>query len=198
MASKKKLVPIRIREEDLQSLKNKTKIEKISFQKAMEALIVMYLESNDYVMYKIKKFIEVTYSRKKRNERHQNSKFVKKQPFENYYKQYKKGAEQRRLIFELTLEEFKNLVLSACFYCGQPPEKNRIRYSGIDRIKNNVGYVLKNCVGCCGKCNHMKFTMEVSEFKEQIVKLYNNLDKITQEAVFETIAVTDDSINKPK
>ena len=180
MSSKKILVPFRIKEEDLQSLKNKTKIEKIPFQKVMEALTLIYLENNDYIMYRITKFIELTYSKKKRNDQHRKSKLAKPKPFENYYNQYKKDAFKRKLIFELTIEEFKKLVLSNCFYCKQSPEKNRIGYSGIDRVKNDVGYILENCVGCCGRCNRMKYNMEVSEFKEQIIKLYSNLEKITQ------------------
>ncbi len=59
-----------------------------------------------------------------------------------------------------------------CNYCGDPPSctmYNRNKsdfyiYNGIDRVDNNVGYVLDNAVSCCKVCNRAKYNMAEEEF----------------------------------
>jgi deoxycytidylate deaminase len=46
-----------------------------------------------------------------------------------------------------------------CIYCGK-----QITTAGIDRIDNNVGYTIDNCVACCRVCNWMKMQMDVDEW----------------------------------
>ncbi len=52
-----------------------------------------------------------------------------------------------------------------------------ILVNGIDRINSNIGYIEGNIVPCCKHCNSAKNTMTESEFKEWIVRLYNNYIK---------------------
>ena len=40
-----------------------------------------------------------------------------------YYNIYKNNAKKKNLIFELTLEEFKNIIKGVCYYCDHI-EKN--------------------------------------------------------------------------
>jgi hypothetical protein len=95
------------------------------------------------------------------------------------YAHYEYGAKKRNHSFELSKEEFIDLVQQNCSYCGNPPiEKQYSKGSngpclanGIDRIDNTKGYTLENCVTCCGVCNRMKSTMTQKEFLEHIAKI---------------------------
>jgi len=87
---------------------------------------------------------------------------------------YKKSARKRNLQFDLSDEEFKNLVTQNCCYCGSVPSsiaKNISKYSifvysGIDRIDNSKGYSIENSVPCCKMCNEMKRALKKDEFIE--------------------------------
>lgn len=71
---------------------------------------------------------------------------------ENKYNIYKKGAKSRNIIFNLSKEQFYNLISQPCYYCGEK-EKD---YNGIDRVNSQQGYEINNCVPCCEYCNKMK------------------------------------------
>lgn len=101
------------------------------------------------------------------------------------YKQYHKNAKKRNYKFEITKEDFKNLIYRNCHYCNSEPSnyfyiksKNRqtyenlVYYSGIDRIDNNKGYIINNCVPCCKICNIMKSSLSQKEFYEHIEKIH--------------------------
>lgn len=68
--------------------------------------------------------------------------------------EYKKRAVNMGLEFNLTQDQFNHLVNSNCFYCDKVRTKSH--RNGIDRKDNNIGYILENCVACCGQCNQMK------------------------------------------
>lgn len=93
------------------------------------------------------------------------------------YNMYKYNAKKRGYQFCLTLEEFIELISTNCFYCGQKPS-NTIRgnfstYSnGIDRLDNNKGYYVDNCVAACTKCNHAKGTSSAQDFFDWIESIY--------------------------
>lgn len=102
-----------------------------------------------------------------------------KNPKEFVYEKYSYNSMMRNLDFLLTLEEFSKLIKMNCFFCDSPPnnrwkmkrkKNNELIYNGIDRIDNNKGYFLENCVTCCSVCNRAKGTMSLKEFKEQIIK----------------------------
>lgn len=90
----------------------------------------------------------------------------------NHYSNYKKGAKQRKYSFDLTIEEFKDLVTDKCAYCGENPVLNLKTidkekcyvFNGIDRVNSNFGYSVDNCVSCCSKCNYAKRSMTIKEF----------------------------------
>ncbi|AKI80156.1 hypothetical protein QJ850_gp543 [Acanthamoeba polyphaga mimivirus] len=77
------------------------------------------------------------------------------------YMRYKSVAIEKGLEFTLTKQEFEKLVESNCYYCDCK-YKNTI--NGIDRIDNNIGYILDNCVTACSMCNNMKNTLNVETF----------------------------------
>lgn len=114
--------------------------------------------------------------------------------WKSLYLNYKNKAKKKNREFLLSLEDFINLCSKNCFYCNDPPKNynsskkakdmteegiNRqwIFKNGLDRIDNNEGYIVANCVPCCGICNFMKRKLTVEQFKEHITKISNNWTK---------------------
>jgi hypothetical protein len=95
---------------------------------------------------------------------------------------YKKNANDRNLIIELSDDEIEKLLISNCFYCGEKPDRLvKIKYgygefvcNGIDRKDNLLGYTVNNCVSCCKTCNYMKMEMSVDKFMNHIQKIINH------------------------
>ena len=97
---------------------------------------------------------------------------------------YRDGAKKRGHDFQLTYEQFKEFTTSLCHYCGAEPsskyrwgEKARsstggIIYNGVDRVDNAVGYLIENCVACCGTCNNAKATMSASDFLDWVERVH--------------------------
>jgi hypothetical protein len=71
------------------------------------------------------------------------------------YGYYKRGAIDKGRIFELSYEECEKYFLGNCFYCNSEAIRGEL-LNGIDRLVNNIGYSLENCVTSCGLCNMMK------------------------------------------
>lgn len=88
----------------------------------------------------------------------------------NLYPQYRSNARIRGYEFELTIEEFENLIPNNCFYCSQPS-------NGIDRWDNNIGYIKENCVPCCKDCNFLKQARAPDIFIEKVKQIYLTLEK---------------------
>ena len=106
----------------------------------------------------------------------------KKAPVNYLMGLYKKSAKKRRKCFNLTYEDVEYLVQQNCYYCGQKPEcklKNLkhhdFKYNGIDRVNNDQGYILTNCVPCCKVCNTAKLDMSLEEFIDWIKRIHTYL-----------------------
>lgn len=112
----------------------------------------------------------------------------------NYlFRSYKNSAKQRNISFLLNIDEFKKITKENCNYCKIEPKqyrsplgksvsietqiKGKYLYNGIDRVNNNIGYEINNCVPCCGRCNAAKNNMTLDEFKNLVYNIYNNLFK---------------------
>lgn len=91
------------------------------------------------------------------------------------------GAKKRKYNFELTFDQVKKLCTKPCFYCGRENVNRRtskwseIRFNGIDRIDNDLGYTLENSVTACGPCNKLKSDMSQEEFINLIKLISTNL-----------------------
>lgn len=96
---------------------------------------------------------------------------------------YKGHDAAKKLGYNLTRDEFISLINSSCYYCGCLPSLvskdavlcEHVPYNGIDRIDNNIGYTFSNVVSACKRCNQAKNDMSVSEFKELVKRIYNNM-----------------------
>lgn len=103
------------------------------------------------------------------------------------YKNYKRAAKNRGYCFDLTEEQFFDIISQNCAYCGYPPmmeyhEKNNHHryfvYNGVDRVNNSIGYTKENVVACCKICNNSKSTLSVDAWKTWILRVYHNfIDK---------------------
>lgn len=103
------------------------------------------------------------------------------------YSKYKKSCEKRGMPFHLTIEEFESVTKKDCVYCGAKPiVKHKTKNSeylgnGIDRFDNSIGYVLKNCLPCCSKCNTIKMDSNINDLLEHIKRMLPNLKRIVDE-----------------
>lgn len=99
------------------------------------------------------------------------------------YRKYKDNAISRDIEFNLTFNEFCDLIKKNCYYCNMEPrnsfQRNKgtqiIIFNGIDRIDNLIGYESNNIVPCCKYCNIAKAQMTKEYFYEHITKIYLNL-----------------------
>lgn len=96
------------------------------------------------------------------------------------FRQYKKSAVDRGLVFELTYENFLCLTSGKCHYCGIEPRQVHTNiswnggyvYNGIDRSDNTLGYTGENSVSCCKRCNIAKMDTEEKDFLEHVRRIY--------------------------
>lgn len=96
--------------------------------------------------------------------------------FNEVYGAYKKGAKNRGYDFELTKEQFEEVITKPCIYCGEEKRvhyhkqysNGAFEYTGLDRYDNSKGYTIDNVVSCCSICNRMKSNMDAKEFEEKI------------------------------
>lgn len=93
---------------------------------------------------------------------------------------YKRNAINRNHEFNLNFNQFKDIIISNCHYCGIEPSNNYfknyydIKYNGIDRLDNNKGYYLDNVVPCCKICNVAKNNNSYEEFINWINRISNH------------------------
>lgn len=90
------------------------------------------------------------------------------------YDHYKHNAKIRKLCFDLSIDEFKDITSKPCIYCGEfSVYFNNIGINGIDRTNSSIGYTLKNVVPCCEMCNRMKLDYDVNQWMDRIIKIAN-------------------------
>lgn len=96
---------------------------------------------------------------------------VKKlKPVGFHFSRYKKMAKDRRIKFDLSIDQFSELWKKPCTYCGQ-----QINTIGVDRIDSKRGYTTDNITPCCGNCNWAKRLLSVDEYIQhcRTVALHN-------------------------
>ena len=106
-------------------------------------------------------------------------------PLNVYKYNYKMGAFNRGLTWELTDDEFKQIISQPCYYCGELPHpiqslrrythvKDELYVNGIDRLNSDDGYTISNSVPCCSMCNKMKLDFSLDKFILQVKKIALN------------------------
>ena len=97
----------------------------------------------------------------KRKDRVRNYRNERFRNIQQYYKDYVSSAAKRNYSMGLQFNEFKELVVSQCYYCHYIKEEE---VNGVDRLNNNIGYDKENCVPCCNICNMMKHVLHPKFF----------------------------------
>lgn len=70
------------------------------------------------------------------------------------FNEYRQNAKRRGISFDLSFNEFRFIASMHCQYCGSRELVSRSM--GVDRVNNQEGYSLLNCVPCCSICNRAK------------------------------------------
>lgn len=97
------------------------------------------------------------------------------------FARYKRGALQRNIEFQITIDEVIEITSKNCHYCGVEPQTvmkmglQSYIHNGIDRIDNSIGYVKDNVVPCCSMCNYSKKENDLDTWKKWIERVYTNL-----------------------
>lgn len=98
-------------------------------------------------------------------------------------KWYKTNAKKRNLEWQLSRKDFENLIFGNCKYCEEIPQsrdifisgrkrrKKTIASNGIDRVNNEKGYNIGNCVSCCQTCNRSKKDLTLEEWMSWINRI---------------------------
>lgn len=72
-------------------------------------------------------------------------------------------------VFNLTLDEVRDMLVVPCHYCGAEPRMPRA--GCIDVLDTGLGYVHGNVVSCCCDCSSMKWTKGEIEFIAKCKKI---------------------------
>lgn len=103
--------------------------------------------------------------------------------FRSILSSYISNANNKNVKFELTVEQFYELLQKDCFYCGIKPSNvydkryYNIVYNGVDRKDNSIGYTLENSVPCCKMCNISKNKNHINDFISWALRLNDNILK---------------------
>lgn len=110
------------------------------------------------------------------------------------FRNYRTGARNRNLSFNIDFKTFLRVTALPCYLCGREPYERkyaftRRRYSqgvdadvsavfnGIDRLNSELGYEDFNIAACCTMCNRMKSDFSFEAFKEKVFEIYKNLEE---------------------
>lgn len=102
------------------------------------------------------------------------------------YAVYVHTAKKRNIPFELTPEEFKEIVEAPCYICQKP--NSATHSNGIDRVDTKGIYCVENARAACGDCNFMKAELELDVF-------YKQIEKVASRAAF-TLAYIPEDISR--
>lgn len=94
---------------------------------------------------------------------------------------YIKSAEKRNIDYKLTDENAQSLMDQECFYCKDVNDNGEKYFNGIDRMDNNVGYNVDNCVTCCKTCNYSKCEMSLNDFIGKVHHIISYLGLIDEQ-----------------
>lgn len=108
---------------------------------------------------------------------------------EKLYNEYKRRAINKNLRFEITSNDFTQLINGKCYYCASPPRKyKKSTRNGIDRINNSLGYYRPNVVSCCVVCNMAKRIMSHDDFIAYCERVYLDNSRFKTLTINERIA----------
>jgi len=84
-----------------------------------------------------------------------------------------KTANKKHVYFQLSPQEFYEITLQPCYYCGIKPKP----YGSVDRVCPKLGYTIDNCVSACVQCNRAKFAQTPEDLLVWVKKLISHQNK---------------------
>lgn len=66
---------------------------------------------------------------------------------------YREMDRKKGLEFNITDEFTKDMIFKPCVYCGGFSDSG---YNGLDRVNNDIGHTVENCVTACKECNNAR------------------------------------------
>ena len=106
--------------------------------------------------------------------------------FRKMIRQIKNDAISRNIDFNLSEGQVRTLSSLPCFYCGKTPSNvcmgtrhnGSYKYSGLDRVDNDIGYTTDNVVPCCIDCNKAKQAKSILGFLKWFkrIAIFNHWD----------------------
>jgi hypothetical protein len=121
----------------------------------------------------------------KRKDRVRNYQAEAKRNLEVVWNSFKKkSTEKRNKEVSLTKENYLELIQKSCVYCNYYNEEE---INGVDRLDNEKGYNLENCISCCKHCNRMKHILHPVFFikkAELITKFQDDILDTNERDIF--------------
>lgn len=100
------------------------------------------------------------------------------------YRKYNHSAIKRGHDFTLSFADFQKVIHQNCYYCNQSPNNiltheryGELKYNGIDRVNNKMGYKVDNIQPSCIQCNKAKNSLSTTEFIIWINRLIEKMDQ---------------------
>ena len=102
------------------------------------------------------------------------------------WNRYKNRAIKDKIIFTLSEDDLLDIIYNDCYYCGVKPSQeillarrddNTLIYNGIDRLYDDAGYTVDNCVACCWICNQAKKNYGLDKFKDMVIQWGKRVNK---------------------
>jgi len=96
--------------------------------------------------------------------------------FKKRFDRLRRSARVKGKKFELAFEEYRKLRTyknEKCFYCGITEG-----LFSIDRMDNNEGYILSNCVVACWRCNQIKSKDYTAEEMKILGRAFRRVNKL--------------------
>ena len=99
---------------------------------------------------------------------------------------------------EMNFEDFYSLAQLNCHYCGSEPTLIRTskrkdavicKFNTLDRIDSELGYIIGNVVPACLICNGGKLNSTMQQFKDRVIRLINNLNRISPQQYRQTLSM---------
>ena len=119
---------------------------------------------------------------KRRDKIHRN--LLVKKNINQSFRSYTKEAKRRNIEFNLSKDNFFDIIKNNCYYCGEMNQEKK--FNGIDRMDSSVGYLLENCVSCCSLCNYLKNKTPIDIFMKRLQHMvsYSNEQKLLFDECF--------------
>ena len=67
--------------------------------------------------------------------------------------------------------QYNEITSQCCYICGKINDESN--ENGMDRLDNNVGYLMENIKACCAECNCMKINYNFDDILEKFYLIHN-------------------------